>query len=50
MITIHVLAGGELFQHVLNAISAFVKQDSFGGSFANYRVNWNRQYGHHWVY
>ncbi|WP_419421446.1 conjugal transfer protein TraG N-terminal domain-containing protein (plasmid) [Legionella sp. D16C41] len=31
MITIHVLAGGELFQHVLNAISAFMKQDSFLG-------------------
>ncbi|HHT9922929.1 TPA: conjugal transfer mating-pair stabilization protein TraG [Legionella pneumophila] len=31
MITIHVLAGGELFQHVLNAISAFMKQDSFFG-------------------
>lgn len=31
MITIHVLAGGELFQHVLNAITAFMKQDSFLG-------------------
>ncbi|HHF7365614.1 TPA: conjugal transfer mating-pair stabilization protein TraG [Legionella bozemanae] len=31
MITIHVLAGGELFHHVLNAISAFMKQDSFLG-------------------
>lgn len=31
MITIHVLAGGELFQHVLNAISAFMTQDSFLG-------------------
>lgn len=29
MITIYVLAGGELFQHVLNAVSAFMKQDSF---------------------
>ncbi|CDZ79413.1 conjugal transfer mating pair stabilization protein TraG [Legionella massiliensis] len=31
MITIHVLAGGELFQHVLNAITTFMKQDSFLG-------------------
>ncbi|WP_419421572.1 conjugal transfer mating-pair stabilization protein TraG (plasmid) [Legionella sp. D16C41] len=31
MITIHVLAAGELFQHVLNAISAFMKQNSFLG-------------------
>ncbi|HHW4982777.1 TPA: conjugal transfer mating-pair stabilization protein TraG [Legionella anisa] len=31
MIIIHVLAGGELFQHVLNAISSFMKQDSFLG-------------------
>ncbi|RAP34902.1 conjugal transfer protein TraG [Legionella quinlivanii] len=31
MITIHVLAWGELFQHVLNAISTFMKQDSFLG-------------------
>ena len=31
MITIHVLAGGELFQHVLNAIASFMKQDSFLG-------------------
>jgi conjugal transfer mating pair stabilization protein TraG len=31
VIEIHVLAGGELFQHVLNAISAFMKQDSFLG-------------------
>lgn len=31
MITIHVLASGELFQHVLNAISAFMKQDNFLG-------------------
>ncbi|STX55683.1 mating contact stabilization protein TraG [Legionella beliardensis] len=31
MITIHVLAGGELFQHVLNAMSTFMKQDSFLG-------------------
>lgn len=31
MIEIHVLAGGELFQHVLNAIAAFMKQDSFLG-------------------
>lgn len=29
MVTIHVLAGSELFQHVLNAIAAFMKQDSF---------------------
>jgi hypothetical protein len=31
MVTIHVLAAGELFQHVLNAIAAFMKQDSFIG-------------------
>ncbi|HEM7073838.1 TPA: conjugal transfer mating pair stabilization protein TraG [Legionella pneumophila] len=31
MITIHVLAGGELFQHVLNAIATFMKQDGFLG-------------------
>lgn len=31
MITIYVLAGGELFQHVLNAIATFMKQDSFFG-------------------
>jgi conjugal transfer mating pair stabilization protein TraG len=31
MITIHVLAGGELFWQVLNAISTFMKQDSFLG-------------------
>ncbi|HCE6135892.1 TPA: conjugal transfer mating pair stabilization protein TraG [Legionella pneumophila] len=31
MITIHVLASGELFQHVLNAIASFMKQDSFLG-------------------
>lgn len=31
MITIHVLACGELFAEVLNAISAFMKQDSFLG-------------------
>jgi conjugal transfer mating pair stabilization protein TraG len=31
MIEIHVLAGGELFQHVLNAMTAFMKQDSFLG-------------------
>lgn len=31
MLTIHVLAGGDLFQHVLNAITAFMKQDSFLG-------------------
>ena len=31
MITIHVLAGGELFQHVLNALATFMKQDSFLG-------------------
>lgn len=31
MIIIHVLAAGELFQHVLNAIAAFMKQDSFLG-------------------
>ncbi|HAU0297857.1 TPA: conjugal transfer mating-pair stabilization protein TraG [Legionella pneumophila] len=31
MITIHVLACGELFQHVLNTITAFMKQDSFFG-------------------
>lgn len=29
MITIHVLAGGELFQHVLNALASFMKQDGF---------------------
>ncbi|RUR24153.1 conjugal transfer protein TraG [Legionella qingyii] len=31
MITIHVLAAGELFQHVLNALASFMKQDSFLG-------------------
>jgi conjugal transfer mating pair stabilization protein TraG len=31
MITIHVLSAGELLQHVLNAIAAFMKQDSFFG-------------------
>lgn len=31
LITIHVLSAGELFQHVLNAIAAFMKQDSFLG-------------------
>lgn len=31
MITINVLAAGELFQLVLNAIAAFLKQDSFAG-------------------
>ncbi|WP_131783647.1 conjugal transfer mating-pair stabilization protein TraG [Legionella gresilensis] len=31
MITIHVLAGGELFKHVLNAMASFMKQDSFFG-------------------
>ncbi|MCH9115336.1 conjugal transfer mating pair stabilization protein TraG, partial [Legionella pneumophila serogroup 1] len=31
MITIHVLAGGELFQHVLNALATFMKQDGFLG-------------------
>ncbi|HHF7375961.1 MULTISPECIES: conjugal transfer mating-pair stabilization protein TraG [Legionellaceae] len=31
MITIHVLAGGELVQHVLNAVTSFMKQDSFLG-------------------
>lgn len=31
MITIHVLACGELFAEVLNAIAAFMKQDSFLG-------------------
>lgn len=31
MITIHVLASGELFQHVLNALASFMKQDSFMG-------------------
>jgi conjugal transfer mating pair stabilization protein TraG len=31
MITIHVLAGGELFQHVLNAVATFMKQDGFLG-------------------
>jgi len=31
MITIHVLAGGELFQHVLNVISTFMQMDGFAG-------------------
>lgn len=31
MVTIHVLACGELFAEVLNAITAFMKQDSFTG-------------------
>ena len=31
MVTIHVLGWGELFQTVLNAITAFMKQDSFLG-------------------
>lgn len=31
MITIHVLAAGDLFQHVLNAITAFMRQNSFYG-------------------
>jgi conjugal transfer mating pair stabilization protein TraG len=31
MIEIHVLAGGELFQLILNALAAFMKQDSFLG-------------------
>src|SRR5438105_675342 len=31
MITIHVLSGGDLFQHVLNAIATFMKQDGFLG-------------------
>ncbi|QDQ41163.1 conjugal transfer protein TraG (plasmid) [Legionella geestiana] len=31
MITIYVLSNGELFQHVLNAITAFMQQDSFTG-------------------
>ena len=31
MITIHVLAYGELFQQVLKAISSFMNQDSFLG-------------------
>lgn len=31
MITIHVLAAGDLFQHVLNTIASFMKQDSFFG-------------------
>ncbi len=31
MITIHVLSCGELFAEVLNAIAAFMKQDSFLG-------------------
>ncbi|HDV5785739.1 TPA: conjugal transfer mating pair stabilization protein TraG [Legionella pneumophila] len=31
MIEIHVLAGGELFQHVLNAVASFMKQDGFLG-------------------
>lgn len=31
MITLHVLAGGELVQHVLNATTSFMKQDSFFG-------------------
>ncbi|HHI9467507.1 TPA: conjugal transfer mating-pair stabilization protein TraG [Legionella anisa] len=31
MITIHVLAAGDLVQHVLNAMTSFMKQDSFFG-------------------
>ncbi|WP_454784001.1 conjugal transfer mating-pair stabilization protein TraG [Legionella sp. WA2024007413] len=31
MITIHVLAGGELVQHIINATTSFMKQDSFLG-------------------
>ncbi|HBD7476119.1 TPA: conjugal transfer mating pair stabilization protein TraG [Legionella pneumophila] len=31
MINIYVLAGGELFQHVLNALAVFMNQDSFSG-------------------
>ena len=31
MVIIHVLAGGDLFQHVLNAMASFMKQDSFLG-------------------
>lgn len=31
MISIHVLAAGDLFQHVLKAIATFMKQDSFIG-------------------
>jgi conjugal transfer mating pair stabilization protein TraG len=31
MVTIHVLACGELFAEVLNAITAFMKQDSVTG-------------------
>lgn len=31
MLTIHVLACGELFQHVLNAITVFMSQDNFAG-------------------
>ena len=31
MVIIHVLACGDLFAEVLNAITAFMKQDSFAG-------------------